>query len=144
MALTSKQRAQLRGLAAAEDTIIQVGKGGINDNLVASVSAALAARELLPACLVRGAGVDYNSVPIKKRSQFFFHSFDNRRIFSDFKFFITDIRIHCRFLTPNICAILTKLFAACLQNLAKLFNKVFYFARFLEKSMPMKWVVIVL
>ena len=29
MALTSKQRAQLRGLAAAEDTIIQVGKGGI-------------------------------------------------------------------------------------------------------------------
>ena len=47
MALTSKQRAQLRGLAAAEDTIIQVGKGGINDNLVASVSAALAARELV-------------------------------------------------------------------------------------------------
>ena len=47
MALTSKQRAQLRGLAAAEDTIIQVGKGGINENLVASVSAALAARELV-------------------------------------------------------------------------------------------------
>ena len=47
MALTSKQRAQLRGLAAAEDTIIQVGKGGINDNLTASVSAALKARELV-------------------------------------------------------------------------------------------------
>ena len=29
MALTSKQRALLRGLAAAEDTIVQVGKGGI-------------------------------------------------------------------------------------------------------------------
>ena len=27
--ITSKQRSQLRGLAAAEDTIIQVGKGGI-------------------------------------------------------------------------------------------------------------------
>ena len=47
MSLTSKQRAQLRGLAAAEDTIIQVGKGGINDNLIASVSAALKARELI-------------------------------------------------------------------------------------------------
>ena len=47
MALTSKQRSQLRGLAAAEDTIIQVGKGGINDNLIASVNAALKARELV-------------------------------------------------------------------------------------------------
>ncbi len=47
MAITSKQRAQLRGLAAAEDTIIQVGKGGINDNLIASVEAALKARELV-------------------------------------------------------------------------------------------------
>ena len=47
MAITSKQRAQLRGLAAAEDTIIQVGKGGINDNLIESVSKALAARELV-------------------------------------------------------------------------------------------------
>lgn len=47
MPLTSKQRAQLRGLAAAEDTIVQVGKGGVNDNLIASVSAALKARELV-------------------------------------------------------------------------------------------------
>ncbi len=47
MAITSKQRSQLRGLAAAEDTIIQVGKGGITDNLIASVNAALKARELV-------------------------------------------------------------------------------------------------
>ena len=47
MALTSKQRSQLRGLAAGEDTIIQVGKGGINDNLIESVNAALKARELV-------------------------------------------------------------------------------------------------
>ena len=47
MPLTSKQRSQLRGLAAAEDTIIQVGKGGINDNLIGSVNAALKARELV-------------------------------------------------------------------------------------------------
>lgn len=47
MALTSKQRAQLRGLAAEEDTIVIVGKGGINDNLIESVSNALKARELV-------------------------------------------------------------------------------------------------
>ena len=37
MAITSKQRAYLRGLAMNEDTIIQIGKGGITDNLVMSV-----------------------------------------------------------------------------------------------------------
>ena len=47
MPLTSKQRSQLRGLAAAEDTIVQVGKGGINENLIASVNTALKARELI-------------------------------------------------------------------------------------------------
>ena len=47
MPITSKQRAQLRGLAMSEDTIVQVGKGGITDNLIASVDAALQARELV-------------------------------------------------------------------------------------------------
>ena len=47
MPLTSKQRSQLRALAAAEDTIVQVGKSGITDNLVASVNASLKARELI-------------------------------------------------------------------------------------------------
>ena len=45
--LTSKQRAQLRGLAATEDTIVQVGKGGIGENLIEQVSSALKARELV-------------------------------------------------------------------------------------------------
>ena len=47
MAITSKQRSQLRGLAAAEDTIIHVGKGGISDTLIESVNNALKARELV-------------------------------------------------------------------------------------------------
>jgi len=47
MAITSKQRAQLRGLAMSEDTIIQIGKGGITDSLIASVNDALRARELV-------------------------------------------------------------------------------------------------
>ena len=47
MPLTSKQRSQLRALAAAEDTIVQVGKGGVTENVIASVNAALKARELI-------------------------------------------------------------------------------------------------
>ena len=47
MPITTKQRAQLRGLAMSEDTIIQIGKGGITDSVIASVSAALKARELV-------------------------------------------------------------------------------------------------
>lgn len=45
--LTSKQRSQLKGLAATADTIIQIGKGGINDNLIIQVRDALKARELV-------------------------------------------------------------------------------------------------
>lgn len=45
--LTSKQRAYLRGIAAKEDTIFQIGKSGINENLITQVSDALRARELI-------------------------------------------------------------------------------------------------
>ena len=47
MELTSKQRAQLRGMAANLDTIVHVGKDGIGDNLVKQVNDALEARELI-------------------------------------------------------------------------------------------------
>lgn len=47
MTLSSKQRAQLRGIAMTEDTIIQIGKAGITENTVTEVSNALAARELI-------------------------------------------------------------------------------------------------
>ncbi len=45
--LNSRQRAQLRGLANSMETIFQVGKGGINDQLIKQVSDALEARELI-------------------------------------------------------------------------------------------------
>ncbi len=45
--LTSKQRAYLRGLATNESAIMQVGKGGISENLANTVSDALEARELI-------------------------------------------------------------------------------------------------
>ena len=47
MELTSKQRAQLRGLASTLDTIIHIGKDGISDNLVKQADDALEARELI-------------------------------------------------------------------------------------------------
>ena len=47
MELTSKQRAQLRGMAANLDTIVHVGKDGIGDKLIKQVNDALEARELI-------------------------------------------------------------------------------------------------
>ena len=45
--ITSKQRAQLRGMAAALNTELQIGKSGITENVVRQAEEALAARELI-------------------------------------------------------------------------------------------------
>jgi RNA-binding protein len=45
--ITTKQRAALRGMANGIDTILQVGKGGINDQTLVQVGDALTARELI-------------------------------------------------------------------------------------------------
>lgn len=47
MELTSKQRAQLRAMANGLDTILQVGKDGLTENLVHQTDAVLEARELI-------------------------------------------------------------------------------------------------
>ena len=47
MELTSKQRAQLRGLANGLETILQIGKDGVGENLVKQANDALEARELI-------------------------------------------------------------------------------------------------
>ena len=47
MELTSKQRAQLRGLANSIDTIVHIGKDGIGENLTKQADDALEARELI-------------------------------------------------------------------------------------------------
>jgi len=45
--LTSKQRARLRGMAMSLDTELQIGKGGITENVIRQTSEALTARELI-------------------------------------------------------------------------------------------------
>ena len=45
--LTSKQRATLRSAASRMDAIFQIGKGGVGDAAVKSISDALEARELV-------------------------------------------------------------------------------------------------
>ncbi len=47
MELTSKQRAWLRSQAQTLDTIFQVGKGGVNENMLKQIEDALEARELI-------------------------------------------------------------------------------------------------
>jgi len=47
MPLTSKQRAQLRALASTEETIVHIGKGGMNENIIVQMRDALKAREIV-------------------------------------------------------------------------------------------------
>ena len=47
MDLTSKQRSQLKGLANSLDTILQIGKDGLGENLIKQADDALEARELI-------------------------------------------------------------------------------------------------
>ena len=47
MELTSKQPAQLRGIANSIDTIVHIGKDGITENLVKQADDALEAREII-------------------------------------------------------------------------------------------------
>ncbi len=45
--LNSRQRAQLRGIANSMETIFQVGKSGVNENIIKQTDDALEARELI-------------------------------------------------------------------------------------------------
>ena len=54
--LTSKQRATLRSMASSLDTIFQIGKGGITEEICTQLSNALEARELIKARVLENSG----------------------------------------------------------------------------------------
>lgn len=54
--LTSKNRAYLRGLSHDLDTIFQIGKGGITEELCLQIGNALEARELIKARVLDNSG----------------------------------------------------------------------------------------
>lgn len=54
--INSKQRAFLRSLAANLDTIFQIGKAGITDEICNQISNALEARELIKARVLDNSG----------------------------------------------------------------------------------------
>ena len=60
--LTSKQRAYLRSLASNEPTIMQIGKGGIGENLIKTVCDALEARELIKLGVLENSGEEARDV----------------------------------------------------------------------------------
>ena len=60
--LTSKQRAYLRGLGQSCPAIMQIGKGGITENLVKTVSDALEARELVKLSVLDNCGEEPRAI----------------------------------------------------------------------------------
>lgn len=55
--LNSKQRARLRGMANDYDALFQIGKGGINDNIIKQTADALEARELIKLSVLETAQI---------------------------------------------------------------------------------------
>ncbi len=53
--ITSKQRSKLKSIAANLSPITQIGKGGITDNLLKTLSDALEARELIKVTVLENA-----------------------------------------------------------------------------------------
>ena len=54
--LNSKQRAYLRSMSQHLDTIFQIGKGGITDEMCVQIANALEARELIKARVLENSG----------------------------------------------------------------------------------------
>ena len=60
--ITSKQRSKLRSLAANLQPITQIGKNGITDNLLKTLSDALDARELIKVTILETADEDIRNL----------------------------------------------------------------------------------
>ena len=55
--LTSKQRANLRSIAQTIEPVTQVGKFGVNENLIESLDLAIEKRELIKVTVLENSGL---------------------------------------------------------------------------------------
>ena len=62
MTFTSKQRSNLRSMASTMQPIMQIGKGGITENLIRSLSEALEARELIKVTIFDSTEEDADTI----------------------------------------------------------------------------------
>ena len=60
--ITSKQRSKLRSLASTMQPIAQIGKGGVTDNLLKTLSDALEARELIKVNVLQNEDEDVKNL----------------------------------------------------------------------------------
>lgn len=60
--MTSKQRSKLKSIAANLSPVTQIGKGGITDNLLNTLSEALEAREIIKVNVLPNAEADADTV----------------------------------------------------------------------------------
>lgn len=63
--LTGKQKRFLRSKAHHLDPIFQVGKGGVNENMIKQISNALEARELFKISVLQNCDEDKNVVAVQ-------------------------------------------------------------------------------
>lgn len=61
---TSKQRSKARSLAQTIQPVTQIGKGGISDNLVNTLSEALEARELIKISVLNNTDEDAKDLAV--------------------------------------------------------------------------------
>ena len=59
---TSKQRSNLRAMASTMQPIMQIGKGGVTENPIHSLSEALEARELIKVSIFDSAEADADTI----------------------------------------------------------------------------------
>ena len=59
--ISSKERAKLRAMAQKLEPVVLVGKGGINDSVLDSISLVLESKELVKIKLLQNSGLDSKS-----------------------------------------------------------------------------------
>lgn len=66
---TSKQRSKARSIAQTIQPVTQIGKGGISDNLITSLSDALEARELIKISVLNNIDEDAKTLAVSLAEQ---------------------------------------------------------------------------